>query len=243
VLATDHAGGPVIVSNAVGAGTVWFSADPLELGSLTATPARAIYQAFLTRVGIRRDDVTPDVETLHAFTLPTVQGGSVRVFHNTGPALAACVGDATGQPTLELAEGLTGLLWQDADGRLLAAEAQGTITAEGRFAARFGGHAAAMTLDGEPLDRSLALLVLPFTAGEVRLVSALPADDVVARFGEVTGGAWLTLESAPVTIAGGQLTVQVPAEHRTSLLLITPRAAFTTRAAALAQAVTRRTAQ
>ncbi len=240
-LAEDLDLSPVIVANKVEKGGVFFVADPLELENADAVPQRDIYARFLKWAGVSTEAVTPDRPELQCFSLATEEGGAVHVFENTDKAaMTVQLPQAQGAPELELAPGLAGLLWQDKSGAPLAVEAQGNVRIAGADIARFEGHFAALSLDDAPLNRSQALLVLPFSEGTIELSSTLPAAQVAGEWGEISQGQWKKLDTAAVRMLEGKLTIRVPAEHRTSLLLIAPRNSFDTYSSALAAMVARR---
>ena len=240
VLAEDAAQSPVIVTNNVGSGAVFFLADPLELEATESFPQRKLFEYFLNWAKIPREAMSPDDEAVHACTMKTEEGGSIRVFQNTGAETTVKLDEAAGKPELGLGAGLPGLLWQDKSGGVLAVEGRGVVRLGGKPIASLDGQFTVLSLDDAPLDKSQALLILPFTGGTVELASAPRMGPVVAEFGEVVQGSWKTLEAAQVRASGGKLAVQVPAEHRSSLLLVAARGSFDTYSGALAARVGRR---
>ena len=240
VLAEDAGQSPVIVTNKVGSGGVFFLADPIELEAADAVPQRKLFEYFLNWAKIPREAMTPDSEAVHAYTMKTEEGGSIRVFQNTGTETTVKLDEAQGKPELGLGAGLPGLLWQDKAGGVLAVEGQGVLRVGDKQVASLRGQFTVLSLDDAPLDKSQALLILPFTGGSVELASAARTGPVVAEFGEVVQGSWKTLEAAQVRVSGGKLAVSVPAEHRNSLLLVAARGSFDTYSGALAARVARR---
>ena len=202
-----------------GEGTIMFYGEPLEIER--DVPLRDVYRAFLQSAAAPRLPVEPDRPDIHAFTLATAEGGEVVVAHNAGERASVTV-RGSHDMSLELASGLPGLCVLDAAGRALQAEAQGAVAVDGARVMHSAAHAAAVSLDDEPLARSEAVALLPFEAGMVTL-SRDAAGPLVAQVGRIEGGRWLVYEDAVVVreVDGG-VAVDCGPETCLELVLLAP---------------------
>lgn len=202
-LAAGPDGQPVVTLARRGAGQVLFCADPLEAAEQQAPWHRALYADFLRRAGVARNPVTPDTPSLRCFRVPLEGGGDVFVLYNdheTPVDAALTLPRATYR--LTLAGRGPGLVVIDANGRLLAVEAQGEVYRDGSRLAAIRGHAIVQSLDGEDLATSRCLLLLPLPGhGSVPPVEGTPARVALPRLaqmrcelGEVRGSKWRCLE-------------------------------------------------
>ncbi len=77
-----------------------------------------------------------------------------------------------------------------------------------------------LSLDGEDLRRSKALVVVPFEAGEFTVPALLK--DGVGLVGDFEGGQWRTLESA-VLRENGQSQLRIDEDRATCVILLCAR--------------------
>jgi hypothetical protein len=179
----------------------------------------AVYRGFLDRAGIPRLRLDPDDGSVHAFEVPLEEGAAL-VLYNEASARRKVSVEGSALATrieAELDGRRTGFVLANA-GKVLAAEAQGMVTVDGRAILLAEGHQAVMALDGADLDASRAWLVLPFGPGGVLLGDAGDAAAAVET-GEFRAGRWQTL--ATETPAAGAIPVNIDAGAPFDLRLVT----------------------
>ena len=219
VVARD-AGGGIATLTRLGRGQVLFMAEPIELES--GVPTREVYAAFLKLAGAPRLAVTPDRADLHAFRLPTIEGGEILVVHNAGDAVRATVRGGRAELQIDLGQMLPGMCVTDGEGRATQAEGQGEVRLDGKLIMESTGHAAVISLDGRPLDVSNEMLVLPYEAGSVTIARGA-ASRLAAECGEIREGTWHRLKPpSPVRAADGGIVVECPADTRLEMILVAP---------------------
>lgn len=128
---------PVVVQHRLGAGTVAFTADPLEMNSRNRRAMRVIYGELLKQAGARttRRPDTPDDLTI--FRVPG-RNGNAWVFWNNGEDDIKAVHDDI---TLPIAAGYGACLIIGHDGRVIALEAHGDVHRGNDVLAKLQGHA------------------------------------------------------------------------------------------------------
>ncbi len=232
-----EARGPVATRQKVGAGQVLFIGEPIELES--SVPVREIYAAFLNLAAASRFPVAPDRADLHAFRLPTLEGGEIVIVHNAGDPTRVKVTAAQGAIEIDLAKMLPGMCVLDAQGRATQAEGQGEVSVGGKLAMKSSAHAAAIALDGKALADSSELLLLPYGVGTITVPRA--GDTALqAECGEIERGKWHAFKEPVVSrVAQGSLTVECSEATRLEMILLAPEASFAQAAQRLADRVTR----
>jgi hypothetical protein len=205
------------VTATCGKGTVTRVPCPLELDGNPI--GGAVYRGFLDRAGIPRLRLDPDDGSVHAFEVPLEEGAAL-VLYNEASARRKVSVEGSALATrieAELDGRRTGFVLANA-GKVLAAEAQGMVTVDGRAILLAEGHQAVVALDGADLDASRAWLVLPFGPGGVLLGDAGDAAAAVET-GEFRAGRWQTL--ATETPAAGAIPVNIDAGAPFDLRLVT----------------------
>lgn len=218
--ATSAAGSVISVAS-LGAGKVMFVADAIELES--PEPVRAIYGSFLKLAGIERFAVTPDKADIHAFSIPTVEGGIVDIAYNSG-AYARVNFALSDFPatSIDCPQGIPGLIAFNHDGKAIEVEAQGEVHVSGGLIMRSSAHTACISLDGRSIADSEALALLAFDAGSVRLARAMGKSQLDAEFGEVRDGKWVRLGAAHTDSGSGVIVATCSREQRLSITLLAP---------------------
>ena len=204
----DAGGSPLLVRHAVGAGQVIFSADPLEARPEAEPTLAALYRAVLTGARIEPIGVEPDRESIHAFAAPTREGGTVYVLYNADPKRRQTVALTTphGRFTLALGAHKPGLIALSREGRLLAVEATGEVTRDGRPVARGDCHFAWFTDEETDLSEARGSILTTLSKGRVRL-NARGVERVCAYgWG---GEGWQVLEQMKPQRDGDWLTLAV----------------------------------
>jgi len=128
--------------------------------------------------------------------VPTAAGSVQLATRNRWPALAAVTGDGT----------------------VVAVNAYGEASVASEPLMTGEGLKALLSLDGEDLRRSEAILVAPFEPGRIELPSR--SGDFVAVVGEFRGGTWTPLER--LRFDGPTLSLDIDADRATCLILVCP---------------------
>jgi hypothetical protein len=167
--------------------------------------------------------LSPDAPQLHVFRLPLTDGGHVCVLFNTDesqPARHVTLTDYASPMTLTVARKRPALVWFDGRGALRAVETQGGCRVGNDSLLTDETRGIVLSLDGQDLRRSRALLLMPLQPGTIRLSQEQPWHAGVVATGEIRDGEWWSYESAPVTSARSEWAVQVSADQVFSLLLV-----------------------
>lgn len=222
VLAQTADGRPVVVEARLGEGSIVYNADPTELtepywhGSPTLV---ALYRYVLSGAAIEPPHVYPADADLHVMR-PPVTNGTLYVLFNRGPRRVVRVtgGQQNGlgrqlvQPSkgseppaihdleLWLSHRRPGIVLEGPNGELVAVEAQGPVSRDGRPVVDMEGHFAVVALDERDISQSKALLVLPFSTGSLTLFSAAQQPGLIAEAGDFRGGEWVPVEEVPPSI-------------------------------------------
>jgi len=215
-----------------GHGMVRWIQRPIEL--LNDPNGPQIYRDFLRDVRASCIEIAPpnDDGRVHAFETPTVNGGNAVVLYNDASERRTVRVRLVRVPgteiTIDLDPGSTGFVLLARDGAVLAAETDGAVQTNGRMVLDVSGHQAVAALDGRGLAGSERLLVLPFSAGAVRIPrNAAAGNGWVTETGEFRDGKWRTLERAATkTEAGKGLFVETDPETARDIRLLAPAAAL-----------------
>jgi hypothetical protein len=208
---------------------VYFLTDPIEMADDEPTAAlrRRLYAAFLQAAGQRGVaglaplGVTPDEPWLHVMAQPTARG-TVHVIYNTksGPGTAAAsIPAAAGKVTLNTRNRWPALAAVTSNGEVVVVNAYGKASIGGETLMEGIGLKALLSLDGNDLRRSIAILVAPFEPGRVEIVNGA---ERTALVGEFRNGVWTTLER--VSLGAGKVRLDLDADRATSLILVCPAA-------------------
>jgi len=226
ILQSTSEGNPLWVEHPVGRGKVLYTTDPIELHSVPARQAADLrwYQRALEMAGVKRIGLEPDDPSMHVFQVPLRDGGRVVVLFNTDDQAAAqrvTLTDTKPPVEISVARRRPALLWWDGRQRLRAVEA---ATAGFSNAARLlqdDTGSSVVSLDGEDLRRSAALLVMPLRAGELRLASDRAWHHPQLTVGDLRNGTWWNHEEIPLSRRDGEFRITVDPDQACSLLLIT----------------------
>ncbi len=206
---------PAAVLNTLGAGTVLYVTDPLELH----TEPRALLAAFLSAVGIARHGVSPDQAEIHSHRVPGEGGAIAQVLLNLSrEEQRVTVSDLPQPLVLTLAPRSGGAALFDGRGTLVAAEGK-AMTARGRQLFSGDAPAIVIALDGRDLRAARSRAVLPLGPGTLRLPGAA---GLWAEVGEVRGGQWVPYERRPLR----EGTLRMDAAMARAWILVAPQAAL-----------------
>ncbi|UCH36554.1 MAG: hypothetical protein JSV65_09430 [Armatimonadota bacterium] len=224
---TGTADEPRLMVNPVGAGSVMYTPDVLEAMSDGENTLGTVYRAVLDFAGITRLHVEPDSPRIHAFCVPTRDGGAAYVLFKT---------DAGGKRRIEvrtehhgyavtLGPQKPGFILEDKAGRTLAVEASGSMSRDGKGLARANAHFMVIAGDGRDLPDSRALLLMPAEAGRIRVGGRLASEaaETRAQVGEVNGGKWAAYETFTPGLSPAGIELEIDPDRAVSLILIAPR--------------------
>lgn len=199
---------------------MYYFTDPVELADEPGDVLlrRKLYGAVLQAAGERPLAIAPDEPWLHVMAQPTAHG-RVHVVYNTKPAPGredAELPTAAGEIRLAVRNRYPALAAVTAAGKLVATSADGRVDCAGQTVLQGEGLKAVLSLDGEDLRRSQAVLVGPFEPGRLEL--APRADKPVALVGDINRGRWRTLER--VSLAAERPMIDIDGDRATCLILI-----------------------
>ncbi len=221
VSTATSAAGSVISVASLGTGKVMFVADAIELES--PEPVRAIYGSFLKLSGIERFAITPDRADIHAFSVPTVEGGTVYIAYNSGPSARVDFAHSDFPATsIDCVHGVPGLIAFNHDGKAIEVEAKGEVHVSGGLVMRSSAHTACISLDGKPIAESDAIALLAFDPGSVRLARAMGKSQLDAEYGEVRDGKWVKLGMGRTDSGSGVIIAECSQEQRLAITLLAP---------------------
>jgi hypothetical protein len=221
VLAATAAGLPVVTTRTLGKGRVVCCTDPLELGPDVGA-VRGLYRWFLAEAGIPLLPLTPDDPELHAFRAPTRDGAAWVLFSQRQAEgdVAATVQTPAGPVSLGLRSRCPAIAGVGADGRVTVLGGAGACSIGPDRVLDGPGLATAIALDGKDLRQSGAVLVLPFSTGELRLgTPARPWTEPVALLGDLSDGRCRVLETLPGA-GGSQFILPLDADRATLVALV-----------------------
>jgi len=198
------AGQPVFFRHALGAGQVFYLADPIEL---RFTPPRDFYRYVLARAGVRIIAADPDPPDLTLMLPPQKQGGLAALYdeRTEGPVRSVNFAGAR----LGLPPRGWGLVAWDASGRPYAIEGVGMLASGGFQCATAEDPVFAVSLDGRPLAEAHELLAvsLPIAHDAYAPVTISlrlsGAARVSALAGEYVGGKWRELKRLSARMQDG----------------------------------------
>jgi len=203
----DAGGSPVLVSHAVGRGRIIFTTDVLEARPEAQPTLAPLYRAVLASAGVERIGIEPDSGPIHGFVIPTRQGGAVYLLYNSDDKRehAATLATPHGRFHLLLGPHKPGLIALSKDGQLLAVEASGKVSWNGKAVAESTCHFAWFTEAETDLRQSPGSVLTTLTPGQVRLT--LRATQ--ARAYGWGGEGWQMLQQVKPKREGDWLTIAV----------------------------------
>ncbi|MBN1341475.1 MAG: hypothetical protein JXQ73_02285 [Phycisphaerae bacterium] len=213
----------------LGRGRVVFTPDPIELRTdrdrLAAS--RTLYQYVLDVGRARGPSVGPDNPYIHVMRTPLQDGGEVLVFFNADESADGreiTYQSAGRKIGLSLRRHRPGLLWFDGQRRLRGAEVQGRLMIAEQEVLSDDTGGIVLSLDGNDLARSAAMVLMPLRPGGFRLASQVDWRDGLVEVGEVRHGVWQGFEQLGSVAQSGTVSIDVGARQVFSLLLVCRRA-------------------
>ncbi len=215
-------GEPVLFRHRVGRGVVYYLTDPIELGGTEAGKGarRRLYSTLLGAAKLEPVTVGPNAPWLHVMAQPTARG-TVHVIYNTKTEEGTEeveVSTAAGPVSLLTRNRWPGLAAVTGEGKVVAVNAYGEASVAGEPVMTGSGLKALLSLDGEDLRQSEAILIAPFEPGRVEL--SRRSGDFVAVVGEFRAGKWTPLER--IALAEGAIGLELDADRATCVVLVCP---------------------
>ena len=176
VIAEASDGTPVILTNHVGSGRVFYSTDVLELHAPARTTeyGRMVYASFLEWAGVRRPVLEPDNPWIHLFRSVTRQGDELFTLVNRDRLRSVADGsvpDPAGAVRVDLARRMPGALAVTGSGAIQSIETAGSVEGPAGAYCESTSHVMLMSLDQKDLKESEMLCLLPMGEGQVRINS------------------------------------------------------------------------
>jgi hypothetical protein len=213
---------PLLTRFAVGQGTVYYCTDGFAHADKADLPIlRDTYAQTLQAAGAKPLAIAPDDPDVHVFAQPT-ERGVVHVLYNTTDAPGAKeLALPTAGVTLRVRNGWPGLAAVTNDGKLIAATCDGRIVSD-KPVLDGTGLIGALSLDGETLAKSSAVVLTPFEMGEARLMSTRQWKERVVLIGELCDGQWRTYERLPGS--PGAVSVKLNADRASCIIVVCEKA-------------------
>jgi len=182
---------------------VFMCLDPIELGgdAAAAEARRHVYSRFLEATTVKPLPIEPDEPWLHVMAQPTVKGIVHMVYNRrTDPGeREVTLSTAAGAISLNTRNRWPALAAVTNDGRVVAVNAFGNASIGKEPLLRGSGMKALLSLDGQDLRQSKAILIAPFQSGVIELPPApSPNTAQTVRVLDFAQGQWKTSETVTV---------------------------------------------
>ncbi|MGQ9651345.1 MAG: beta-galactosidase [Phycisphaerae bacterium] len=197
--------------------------DPLELsGDPAAGEARRrIYSMFLGQIAVKPLPIEPNEPWLHVMAQPTVKG-TVHVVFNCRTDQGqqeVVIPTAAGRLTLKTRNGWPALAAVTDDGKVVAVNAFGDASIGKDPLLSGAGMKALLSLDGQDLRQSAAVLVAPFQPGTLILPSSSPTHDTTGVYVlDFSDGHWNEYETLPV--GPRDAVIEIDPDRSTCVLMV-----------------------
>ncbi|MEA3403915.1 MAG: beta-galactosidase, partial [Armatimonadota bacterium] len=208
LLAADD-GTPLIVRRHMGSGTMVWMSDPMELayeGDMLDLAQTYEFMFNSLPEPPQRLPLTPDDRHVHVMRQSTASG-SVWVLYNTipgGEPRDVALQTPAGALHLRLHPGWPAVAAVSDDGRLLMVLADAPLGVDAMTLIGGQGTVGLLSLDGEDLRTSQAVMLCPFSAYRGRLDLR---EGLQAEWGEWADGRWVALDSEPEVVEDGRMVV------------------------------------
>ena len=225
VIAQASDGTPVIFTNRVGSGRVFYSTDVLELHAPARSTefGRMVYETFLEWAGVRRPSLDPDNPWIHLFRSVTREGDELFTLVNrddSAPRRTVRFQTPAGPVRVDLARRMPGALAVTRSGAIQSIEAAGKVEGPTGAYCESTNHMMLMSLDQKDLKESEMLCLLPMGEGRIRINSHALAGAAGFQVGEFQKANWVPLERGEVAVKNGWLSLEVNPDRDLSIILI-----------------------
>lgn len=205
----DEAGEPVYTVYSLGKGKVYYSTVPVEIASYSATYEAdvALYQKVIESAGIACDAVKGSAMGLRTSLLHLKDGGKLRVITNSSNIdIKTEYTSGENVYSFRLGGWQTAVFVENAQGELTALDVPTAVQKNGEKFLNNDCTAALVPLDGNTLQSTHSLAVLPESTGGFYLYCDKWNSPVAVR-GTVYYGEFLRAEDASVSYKGGRLAI------------------------------------
>lgn len=200
-------------------GKVFFVPSPIEMRPRPENTL--VYRAFLDFAEVKRIGLSPDRPDLHAFSLPTREGGRIYVLYNLSDTTQSVTLTDLPEPlTLTLRSHAPGFVHLGPDGAARAIEAQGEGKIGEQKVLETESHVMLRALDGNDLRQSRALAVMALEPGQVRLATQRPWKALRAEVGDVAKGRWQAGEQFPLQVEREKVSFQVDEDRARAIVVL-----------------------
>jgi hypothetical protein len=216
---------PVMFTNQVGKGGVYYSTDVLELHAPARTRdyGRRVYGSFLEWAGVKRPWVEPDNPRIHYFRSVTGQGEELFTLVNrdeSAPMREVRFRTSAGPVRVDVARYMTGALAVTGSGAIQSLETSGVVEGKGGVYCESTSHVMVLSLDQKDLRESEMLCLLPMGEGRVRVKSQGLSGGAEFQAGEFRKGKWVALERGSVGMREGWLSLRVNRDRDLSIIVL-----------------------
>ena len=198
-------------------GRVAWVPAPLELLDTADEAGPALYRRFLDAVaGVPRIRTSAAEGRVLVFDVALRNGRARTAVNASDVRQAVEIPGSAGFPSVsaELGAGRTLYVQLDAEGQVVAAEAQGVLEVDGAPVLGALSDCAFLALDGQDLRWSEQVLALPFGAGGFALARLPGSAALTGEVGEFRAGQWTALE--PQRLEAGAARVRGPVDAATA---------------------------
>ena len=166
----------------VGRGGVFFVPYPLELRHQATD--EAVYLRFIAEAHLQPIRIAPERAPVRVLVQSLLGGGHLYTCLRTdGGSAVLRIALPDAHVAIDLGPGGCASVATNGQGRVFAAESEGTLEIQGRSVAHSAGLFGVVALDGTDLARSHRLLVLPHQQRQVQLIAAHGASPLVWHVG------------------------------------------------------------
>jgi hypothetical protein len=243
VVAQASDGIPVIFTNRVGSGRVFYSTDVLELHAPARSTefGRMVYASFLDWAGVQRASLDPDNPWIHLFRSVTSQGDELYTLVNwddSAPRRTVRFQTSAGPVRVDLARRMPGTLAVTRSGEIQSIEGAGTVEGPTGAYCESSNHVMLMSLDQRDLKESEMLCLLPMGEGRIRINSHALAAGAGFQVGKFQKAHWVPLERGEMAVQNGWLSLEVNRDRDLSIILIASASRMKEAATRLTQLLT-----
>ncbi|NLE57081.1 MAG: hypothetical protein GX616_01880, partial [Planctomycetes bacterium] len=202
---------------------VFLCLDPIELSGKTAAEEarRRIYSTFLETTAVKPLPIEPNEPWLHVMAQPTVKGTVHAVYNRrTEPGhQEVTVHTAAGHVRLNTRNRWPALAAVTDDGKIVAVNAFGEASIGEDPLLRGEGMKALLSLDGQDLRQSRAVLITPFQRGTLIMPSSSTTNDAGGvHVLDFSGGQWKEYEN--LSIDPRNAMVELDSDRATCVLVL-----------------------
>lgn len=224
VLARTADGSPVILTNQVGRGRVFYTTDLPEIHAPARTTdlGHRMYASFLAWAGVKCAHPSPDSKWIHTFRVPARQGDELHIVVNRDESAAMQqlrIQTAAGPVRVDVARYMTGAIAVTPQGALQSLETSGSVEGAAGLYCQASSHVMLFSLDQKDLLKSETICLLPMGEGRLQLRSDV-LQSVQFEAGEFQDGKWVRLEQGQLSFHNGVLDFPITQDRNLSVLLL-----------------------